>query len=249
MGAMSGSKRIYTAAEHDAVMALVAEGKSLSEIETATGVSRSSVFRMRKGEWQGVQKSRDLLGRSPLTSALTPYLDGGHDLDELTVLTPANDPFRQDTETGHAHGKWLRDSMERLGVEVGEEGRKVHMRGLHYMLIGQPAPDGTPYQNTDEQWSWLYGAAGKAARWLGYVPFGQIIDQRNAEPVIRITPLAPSRMLPDVPAGRGRHPAAEYFAPGRRSAGRRDPAVPAGHGRREVLTRAGARSRRRVLRR
>jgi hypothetical protein len=40
----------------------------------------------------------------------------------------------------------------------------------------------------------LSSVAGKAARWLGYVPFERIIDNRNAEPVIfrkaRVTPRA-----------------------------------------------------------
>jgi hypothetical protein len=34
-------------------------------------------------------------------------------------------------------------------------------------------------------WTWLVERAAKAARWLGYVPFDRLIDQRNAEPVIR----------------------------------------------------------------
>jgi hypothetical protein len=141
---------------------------------------------MRKGAWQGKATSRELLDRSALTAALAGYLEGGYGLDELTVLNPGNDPFRVDTEEGHKNGQCLRDSMEHLGVEIGEDGRRVHFRSLHYMLLGQPRPDGRPYENTYEQWGWLYGVAGKAARWLGYVPFGQIMDQRNAEPVIRM---------------------------------------------------------------
>jgi hypothetical protein len=212
---MSAGK-VYTRSDYEAVMALVAERRSYSQIEAAIGVPRSTISRMCRGQWQGKMTSKALLGRSALTSALRPYLDGGHDLDELTVLTEANDPFRQDTEAGHRDGAWLRDSMTRLGVEVGEEGRKVHMRGLHYMLIGQPVPDGTPYQNTYEQWCWLYGVAGKAARWLGYVPFGQITDQRNAEPVIRIAPPGPQPRIyvadPDDP-DQVSIPDAEWFAP------------------------------------
>ena len=50
---MPGNKRVYTAAEHQAVMALVAQGQSLAQIEAATGVSRSAVARMRSGKWQG----------------------------------------------------------------------------------------------------------------------------------------------------------------------------------------------------
>ena len=41
-----------------------------------------------------------------------------------------------------------------------------------------------PYENNDEDWTWLSETAGKAARWLGYIPFERITDNRNAEPVI-----------------------------------------------------------------
>jgi len=55
------------------------------------------------------------------------------------------------------------------------------------MLLGRPRPEpeGRPYANTDEDWEWLQSRAGKAARFLGYMPFDQITDQRNAEPEIR----------------------------------------------------------------
>jgi hypothetical protein len=32
-------------------------------------------------------------------------------------------------------------------------------------------PNGDIYRNTDEDWQWLSTVAGKAARWLGYIPF------------------------------------------------------------------------------
>ena len=48
------------------------------------------------------------------------------------------------------------------------------------MVLGRTEPDGTPYTNTDKDWLWLSGGAGKAPRWLGYIPFDQIVDQRNA---------------------------------------------------------------------
>ena len=59
------------------------------------------------------------------------------------------------------------------------------MRGLHYALLGHPKPDGSPYANDDKTWMWLSETVAKAARWLRYVGFDQITDQRNAEPVIR----------------------------------------------------------------
>lgn len=100
----------------------------------------------------------------------------------LTVLAPQNDPFRLDTPARHRDGAWLATTARELGL--GD--RKIHLRGLHYMVIGRPKPDGTPYTNTDADWLWLSGDAGKAARWLGYLPFDQITDQRNAAPTIRL---------------------------------------------------------------
>lgn len=116
---------------------------------------------------------------SPLREALE--IDG-FNLKDLTVLANQNDPFRVDTPARHRDGQWLADTADRLGL--GD--RKIHLRGLHYMIIGEPKPDGTPYTNTDSDWRWLAGTAGKAARWLGYIPFDQIRDERNAEPVVRI---------------------------------------------------------------
>ena len=101
---------------------------------------------------------------------------------DLTVLAVQNDPFRIDTPAGHRDGAWL--AMTAQGLGLGS--RKIHLRGLHYMVIGRPKPDGSPYTNTEADWLWLSGGCGKAARFLGYIPFDQIVDQRNAEPVTRI---------------------------------------------------------------
>jgi hypothetical protein len=100
-------------------------------------------------------------------------------MSSLTVLAPQNDPFRVDTPAGHRDGRWLADTLDGLGI-TGQR----HLRGLHYILIGQPKPNGEPYANTDRDWLWLASVA-KAARWLKYVPFDRIVDQRNDEPAIR----------------------------------------------------------------
>jgi hypothetical protein len=47
-------------------------------------------------------------------------------------------------------------------------------------------PDATPYTNTDEDWGWLQDHPAKAGRWLGYVDFDRIVDERNAEPEVTI---------------------------------------------------------------
>jgi hypothetical protein len=106
----------------------------------------------------------------------------GCPMKDLTVLAPKNDPFRVDTPAGHRDGKWLADTAAGLGL--GD--RRIHLRGLHYMVLGRPKPDGSPYVNDDDHWEWLQGDAAKAARFLGYIPFDQITDKRNAEPVIQV---------------------------------------------------------------
>jgi hypothetical protein len=83
----------------------------------------------------------------------------------------------------HEVGKWFANQMDRLKLID----RRLHLRDIHYALLGQAEkPSGAPYTNTDENWVWLQSQAGKAARWLRYVPFGAITDARNDQPVIRI---------------------------------------------------------------
>lgn len=106
----------------------------------------------------------------------------GSQLNAMTVLSSQNDPFRVDTPSGHRDGHWLAMEAGRLGL--GD--RIIHLRGLHYMLVSGESikPNGLPYTNTDPDWAWLQNSAAKAARWLRYIPFGQIKDARNSEPSI-----------------------------------------------------------------
>jgi hypothetical protein len=124
--------------------------------------------------------------RSPLRQALDVAIAEANgsklSMKDLTVLSAQNDPFRLDTQANHRDGEWLAITARELGL--GD--RKIHLRGLHYMILGQPKPDGLPYTNTDADWLWLSGGCGKAARFLGYIPFDQIVDQRNAQPVVRL---------------------------------------------------------------
>jgi hypothetical protein len=100
----------------------------------------------------------------------------------LTVLASQNDPFRVDTPSGRRDGEWLAVHAERLGL--GE--RRIHLRGLHYMLVSGEVlkPNGLPYMNTEADWVWMSERCGKAARWLGFIPFEQIVDARNGEPSV-----------------------------------------------------------------
>jgi hypothetical protein len=118
----------------------------------------------------------------------------GLSMKDLTVLAVGNDPFRIDTPAGHRDGEWLATNLGRL-VRFG---RPIHLRGLHYVLVTDAPvkPNGEPYRNTDPDWCWLQDKAADAARWLGYVPFDRIVDQRNSAPVVReFTPPSPTTFL------------------------------------------------------
>jgi hypothetical protein len=102
-------------------------------------------------------------------------------IKDLTVLSPQNDPYRLDTTVKHELGKWLADQIARL---VEPQGR-VHLRGLFYRIVAAGdvrKPDGEVFTNTHDNWIWLTTRAAKAARWLGYVPFNRIRDERNEAP-------------------------------------------------------------------
>jgi hypothetical protein len=121
--------------------------------------------------------------RSPLRQALDAAMaETGCSMKDLTVLAPQNDPFRIDTQTARIDGEWLAMHLDRL-----VPARTIHLRGLHYVLVTDaPAkPNGETYRNTDKDWVWLQEKAADAARWLGYIDFARIVDQRNAEPTIR----------------------------------------------------------------
>jgi hypothetical protein len=118
--------------------------------------------------------------RSVLEKACTKAACG---LSDLTVLSPQVDPYRLDTPSAHRDGKWLAEHFDRL---VGRS-KKLHWRGLHYVLVstsGLVKPNGDVFVNHDDNWTWLVNVAGKAARWLGYIDFERITDNRNAEPFI-----------------------------------------------------------------
>jgi hypothetical protein len=109
---------------------------------------------------------------------------GGATMGDLTVLSTQVDPYRLDTDAGHELGQWL---QTQVGT-VLRPTQTIHLRGLHYLLVMAPGGvlklDGTKYQNTPKDWEWLHEKAAKAARWLGYVPFERIVDERNEPPRI-----------------------------------------------------------------
>jgi hypothetical protein len=115
----------------------------------------------------------------------------GCSIKALTVLSPKNDPYRLDTTVGHQLGRWLAEQIERF---LGGDGR-VHLRGLFYRIVAAAdvaKPDGQSFTNTHDNWVWLQARAAKAARWLGYVPFNRIRDERNEAPRLYLATEAPA---------------------------------------------------------
>ena len=108
-------------------------------------------------------------------------------LNDLTVLSAAVDPYRIDTPANHRDGQWLAEQL----VTIYGPTQRTHWRGLHYAIVTKGSiikPDGDVFENTDDNWEWLSEKAGKAARWLGYIPFDRINDERNAAPIIHRLP-------------------------------------------------------------
>ena len=108
----------------------------------------------------------------------------GCDLKDLTVLSKQVDPYRLDTPSNHRDGQWL---AKQLTQAIGPT-QRIHWRGVHYVLVSSSRPivkpDGELFRNTEDDWIWLSETAGKAARWLGYIPFERISDNRNAAAII-----------------------------------------------------------------
>ena len=150
--------------------------------------------RQRQALTKPKRPKNEIVGTGLLYQELKAASDtSGFSVNELTVLSPKNDAFRFDTRVGHANAKWFTDHVERLLGETAQ----VHLRGLFYRIVvlgDVLRPDGQPFTNTYKNWAWLTNQAAKAARYLTYVPFERIKDERNAAPLL---------FLPDQPPGDG----------------------------------------------
>ncbi len=102
--------------------------------------------------------------------------------DDLIALSSGNDPFYVDVPSRKSAAEWFASQWEALGFQVGS-----HPRRLHYNLVSQSAPiikpDGTPYQNTENDWKYLIRSS-LAARYLRLIPDGALADHRNDPPII-----------------------------------------------------------------
>ena len=118
---------------------------------------------------------------------------GGKLSDLLVFSSAAADPYHLDQPSSHRDAKWLKEMMQRCGLF--DTAAPIHFRGIHYAIVSLPASQrlmtktgkefNKPYRNTHEHYFWLMTEAGKAARWLGYVPWEKISDERNEAPSIQ----------------------------------------------------------------
>jgi hypothetical protein len=92
------------------------------------------------------------------------------------------DPYRLDTLAGHRNGKWFKEMVDAFVPSH----KTIHIRGLFYAIVssgGITLPIGGSFVNNADCYEFLKKAA-EPARWLGYVPFERIHDERNDEPKI-----------------------------------------------------------------
>lgn len=105
---------------------------------------------------------------------------------DLLALSPNNDPFYTGVNGRRKAAEWFAGLWETCGFHPG-----MHLRRIHYILVSSsPAvirPDGKPYLNTDNDWSYL-GQASLAARYERLIPDAALVDRRNPQPIINAVP-------------------------------------------------------------
>jgi hypothetical protein len=161
-----------------------------TSVNGATGDTYSSVPATGDTSGKGADEFGYLpeeVGTGPLGQRLRDEaIANGCPFADLTAMR--RDPYRRDTPGGHINGRWFRQYWELYGRP-----RDLHLRGLFYACImhvnedgtvGAKLPNGANLINNEDDYNG-FGDMSQDARWLGYVPFGAIPDERNAEPVVR----------------------------------------------------------------
>lgn len=115
----------------------------------------------------------------------------------ILAMSRKHDPFYSGQDYQVEPAEWFAGLFRRLGFE----GRKVHLRFVHYVCSGEEPdpvtgekhqerlPDGSLYENTDKNWGFIQEAA-KYARNMGLVDPRSIIDRRTPRPFLN-APEAP----------------------------------------------------------
>jgi hypothetical protein len=106
----------------------------------------------------------------------------GVTLKSLRVLDDWADPFTVGTPAQMREARWFLELWERIGFPDG-----VHLRRIHYRILGEPGPDGGTYQNTKAMWGRLRRAA-TYCRWLELIDPAAFVDRRNPGAVLNAGP-------------------------------------------------------------
>ena len=108
-------------------------------------------------------------------------------ITDLLALSPVNDPFYAGSPASREKAEWFLALWEQFGFTRG-----VHLRRIHYRIVSVNTPilkpDGLPYENTEACWDYL-SAAGKYARYLGFVDADAFEDHRNPAPHLYMAPV------------------------------------------------------------
>lgn len=106
----------------------------------------------------------------------------GISIKDLCALAPNNDPFYTGRNAEVKAAKWFANLWRQFGYSKG-----VHLRRVHYQIVSQGPPvlrpNGKPYGNTQNDWSYLC-SAGKYARYLGLVDAEAFVDRRNPDAIL-----------------------------------------------------------------
>jgi hypothetical protein len=112
----------------------------------------------------------------------------GVSFKELLVQSHDTDPYAAYRHRRKA--EWFARHWNRLVPS----GQKKHLRGLFYLLVTSPesvaCPAGKRFVNDMKHWI-LVQKAAKAARWLGFIAFDAVKDERNAPPEIYVPGVTP----------------------------------------------------------
>jgi hypothetical protein len=130
---------------------------------------------------------RELAGTGKLAAVIqAAKAETGRTLADLTVMDIDNDPYRLDTPSKHRDARWFAALVERF---IARD-KRIHARGVFYACVAAgdvKLPNGDKFENTEENTKFV-NDAGSLARWLGYVPFERLVDNKNDEPIVREAP-------------------------------------------------------------
>ena len=103
-------------------------------------------------------------------------------IKQLIALAEGNDPFLADRPGRQGNAEWFASLWDQFEFPEG-----THLRRIHYRLVSQPAPfrrpDGSPYENTEKDWSLLVNSS-RDARYLNLVDADTFVDRRNPDPMV-----------------------------------------------------------------